>query len=168
MSNTEKMSKQTYELNVQSNLIDNLEKNTDGISDQINEKDKDYADREDHVVHVVHEDYADHVVHEDGFDKVDAIDENKFITNNDLSTNQYSEKTLAFNMEKGTLTPYMVFKTQKNLSNEFIVEYILNDNYAEFMEDYDITITKVIGKFPNFANFDPKTYKKQETYKDWI
>lgn len=153
MSNTEKISKQTYELNVQSNLIDNLEKNTDGISDQINEKNIDYADR------------ADREDREDGGDKVD---ENKFITNNDLSTNQYSEKTLAFNMEKGTLTPYMVFKTQKNLSNEFIVEYILNDNYAEFMEDYDITITKVIGKFPNFANFDPKTYKKQESYKDWI
>lgn len=84
----------------------------------------------------------------------------KLITNIDLNYNQYDEKTLSFNMEEGTISPYSVLKTQKDLSNEFIVEYILNEKYAVFREDRDITINKVIGLFPNFANFNPKTYYK--------
>lgn len=84
----------------------------------------------------------------------------KMITNIDLNYNQYDEKTLSYNMEKGTLCPYSVLKTQKDLSNEFIVEYILNEKYAVFREDYDITINKIIGLFPNFAYFDPKKYHK--------
>lgn len=88
------------------------------------------------------------------------------IDDNDLNSfSQYDEKTLGFNMEKGTLTPYQVYRTQKNLSNEFIVEYILNENYTTFMEDHDITINKIIGKFPNFANFDPKTYRSKKSSK---
>lgn len=87
----------------------------------------------------------------------------KLITNIDLKYNQYDEKTLSFNMEKGTICPNFILKTQKDLSNEFIVEYILNEKYAVFREDYDITINKVIGLFPNFANFDPKTYKRNKT-----
>lgn len=83
----------------------------------------------------------------------------KIIKNIDLNYNQYDEKTLSYNMDNGTICPYAVLKTQKDLSNEFIVEYILNEKYAVFREDFDITINKVIGLFPNFANFDYKTYK---------
>lgn len=86
----------------------------------------------------------------------------KLIENEDLNLNQYDEKILSFNMRRRSLTPYQVFRTQKNLSNEFIVEYILNKDYTEFMEDTDITINKVIGKFPNFAFFNPKTYKSKK------
>ena len=83
----------------------------------------------------------------------------KLINDNDLNSSfQYDEKTLDFNMKRGTLTPYQVYRTQKNLSNEFIVEYILSGHYGESLKDYDITINKIIGKFPNFAYFDPKTY----------
>lgn len=90
----------------------------------------------------------------------------KLIDDNDLNSSfQYDEKILGFNMERGTITPYQVYRTQKNLSNEFIVEYILNENYATFMEDYDITINKIIGKFPNFAYFDPKTYRSKKSSK---
>ena len=85
----------------------------------------------------------------------------KLIDDNDLNSfYQYDEKTLGFNMERGTLTPYQVYRTQKNLSNEFIVEYILNENYGVSIKENDITINKIIGKFPNFAYFDPKTYRK--------
>ena len=78
----------------------------------------------------------------------------KLIENKDLLFNQYDEKTLKYNMEKGTLSPYMVLTKQINLSNKFIFEYILNENYAVFIEDFDITINEVIGYFPDFANFD--------------
>ena len=85
----------------------------------------------------------------------------KLIDDNDLNSfYQYDEKTLGFNMERGTLSPYQVYRTQKNLSNEFIVEYILNENYGVSIKENDITINKIIGKFPNFAYFDPKTYRK--------
>lgn len=83
----------------------------------------------------------------------------EIINNTDLELKKYDEKVLRHNMEKGRISPYKVLKTQKNLSNEFIVYYILNEKYAVFREDYDITINKVVGLFPNFANFDPKTLK---------
>lgn len=90
----------------------------------------------------------------------------KLIDDNDLNSSfQYDEKTLGLNIERGTITQYQVFRTQKNLSNEFIVEYILNEDYGKFIEDYDITINKIIGKFPNFAYFNPKTYKSKKTSK---
>lgn len=56
-------------------------------------------------------------------------------------------------MEKGTITPYYVLCFQKDLSNEFIVKYILNKKYAVFREDRDITINKIIEYFPNFDKF---------------
>lgn len=80
------------------------------------------------------------------------------IKNIDLLNNKYDENTLKFNMENGNLSPYMVLKYQINLSNEFIFEYILNEKYAVFRNDYDITINKVIGIHPNFAKFDIKEY----------
>lgn len=87
-------------------------------------------------------------------------DKIKLIEDSDLQNyNQYDEKTLVFNIERRALTPYKVFQTQKNLSNEFIIEYILNE---EDMEDHDITLNKLVGKFPNFAYFDPKTYKNKK------
>lgn len=92
-------------------------------------------------------------------DKIYESNDNKLIKNSDLNLNQYDEKILSFNMKNGSITPYKVFSTQKNLSNEFIIEYILNEDYAIFVEDYDITINKVICKFPNFINFNPKTLK---------
>ena len=96
----------------------------------------------------------------DNIENTDNV-EIKLIDDNDLNFSfQYDEKTLGFNMKRGTLTPYQVYRTQKNLSNEFIVEYILNGDYGESLKDYDITINKIIGKFPNFAYFDPKTYRK--------
>lgn len=88
----------------------------------------------------------------------------KLIENKDLNSNQYDEKILRFNMERGTLTPYKVFTTQKNLSNEFILEYILNEDYAVFLEDFDITINNVICKFPNFANFNPKNINNTKKF----
>lgn len=93
--------------------------------------------------------------------KDESNGKNKLIANEDLNTTQYDENILCFNMERRTITPYNVFKTQKNLSNNFIVEYILNEDYAVFMEDYNITVNTIIGKFPNFANFDLNTYKKK-------
>lgn len=87
----------------------------------------------------------------------------KSICDNDLNLNQFDEKTLGLNIERGTITQYQVFRTQKNLSNEFIVEYILNEDYGKFTEDSDITINKIIGKFPNFAYFNPKTYNSKKS-----
>lgn len=90
----------------------------------------------------------------------------KMIDDNDLNSSpQYDEKTLGFNIERGTLTPYQVYRTQKNLSNEFIIEYLLNKDYGETLKDNDITINKIIGKFPNFAYFDPKTYRSKKSSK---
>lgn len=90
----------------------------------------------------------------------------KLINDNDLNSSfQYDEKTLGFNIKRGTLTPYQVYRTQKNLSNEFIVEYILNGDYGESLKDNDITINKIIGKFPNFAYFDPKIYRSKKSLK---
>jgi len=83
-------------------------------------------------------------------DKIEQIE------NKDLMSNQYDEKTLIFNMELGKLTPNMVLIHQKKLSNEFIFKYILNEKYAVFNKDFDITINKIIGLHPNFANFDIK------------
>jgi hypothetical protein len=83
----------------------------------------------------------------------------EIINNIDLDFKKYNENVLKYNMEKGRISPYKVFKTQQNLSNEFIVYYILNEKYAIFREDYDITINKVVGLFPNFANFNLKTLK---------
>ncbi len=80
------------------------------------------------------------------------------IKNIDLLDNKYDEQTLKYNMEKGNLSPYMVMKHQYNLSNEFIFEYILNEKYAVFREDFDITINKIIGFFPDFAKFNIKEY----------
>ena len=90
----------------------------------------------------------------------------KLIDDNDLNSFlQYNEKTLGFNIERGTLSPYQVYRTQKNLSNEFIVEYILNEKYGVSIKENDITINKIIGKFPNFAYFDPKTYRSKKSTK---
>lgn len=80
------------------------------------------------------------------------------INNDDLSSKQYDESILVYNMKRGTLTPYMIIKYQKKLSNEFIAGYILNEKYAAFNEDYDITINKIILKYPDFAKFDLKSY----------
>lgn len=84
----------------------------------------------------------------------------KIIENKDLLCNQYEEYILKFNMEQKRISPYIVLIHQNNLSNEFIFEYILNEDYAIFSTDYDITINKVIGIYPNFAKFDIQAYLK--------
>ena len=84
------------------------------------------------------------------------------IENKDLIFKQYDEKTLIFNIERCKLTPNMILIHQKNLSNEFIIEYILNEKYAVFNKDFDITINKVIGLHPNFANFDITKYSNDK------
>lgn len=86
----------------------------------------------------------------------------ELIENDDLYHKQYNEETLSFNMERKTLTSHKIFQTQKNLSNEFLIKYIFNNDFAEYIEDNDITLNKIIGKFPNFAYFDPKTYRSKK------
>ncbi len=88
----------------------------------------------------------------------------KQIKNEDLLSNQYDEQTLKFNMVQGNITPSIVLVYQNNLSNEFIFEYVLNEKYAIFRNDKDITINKVIGLHPNFANFDVNSYVKNINY----
>jgi hypothetical protein len=88
----------------------------------------------------------------------------KEIKNEDLIFSKYNEQILKYNMEQGKITPNMVLKHQKNLSNEFIFEYIINEKYAIFMKDYDITINKVIGLHPNFANFNINEYIKNKNH----
>ena len=80
------------------------------------------------------------------------------IENKDLMFRQYDEYVLKFNIINKNITPYMILIHQKNLSNEFLFEYVLNEKYCVFKKDFDITIDKVIGLFPNFANFDPNNY----------
>jgi len=93
-----------------------------------------------------------------------TIKEIEEINNEDLLFNQYDEQTLRINMKQGKITPNMVLRHQKKLSNEFIFEYILNEKYAIFRNDYDITINKVIGLFPDFANFDLDAYIKNKNH----
>ena len=77
------------------------------------------------------------------------------ITNLDLYNNQYNEQILIDNMHK--LSPHSIIKTQDNLSNNFIVKYILNKKYAIFREDYNITLQDILIYQPNFAKFNPNT-----------
>ena len=65
-------------------------------------------------------------------------------------------------MKNRKITPDSVLSTQKNLSNEFIVDYILNKEYAVFSEDYDITINMINGMYPNFRKFDIESYLKNK------
>lgn len=77
----------------------------------------------------------------------------KKIENHYLIFEQYDEQTLKFNIELGKLSPYTVLTKQKNISNEFIFKYILNEKYCIIRKDYEITIHDVIRYHPNFKNY---------------
>ena len=63
--------------------------------------------------------------------KVDVSDNNIIELNNmDLYLRNYRETILKYNIENGKISQYVVLKTQKNLSNEFIFYYILNEKYS--------------------------------------
>lgn len=70
------------------------------------------------------------------------------ITNLDLYSNQYDENILIHNMNK--LSPHSILITQNNMSNEFILNYILNKKYFIFREDYELTLDDIINYHPNF------------------
>jgi len=78
------------------------------------------------------------------------------ISNVDLYQNQFDECVLIDNIDK--LSPHSILITQKNLSNEFITNYVLDPKYAIFREDYDITLPEILKYHPNFAKYK---FKKQ-------
>lgn len=75
---------------------------------------------------------------------------NTKIKNNDLYKYHYfSEQNLIENIEE--LFPSTILKTQKNISDDFIVKYILSEKYAKIREDREITINELSNYFPNFS-----------------
>ena len=62
----------------------------------------------------------------------------KIITNNDLNKNQYTEEELINNIDN--LFQCIIVKSQRNLSNNFINNYILNPKYNSISKDEDITM----------------------------
>jgi len=67
------------------------------------------------------------------------------LTDIDLHFNRYDEKTLIENIDN--LTPISIIKTQKNLSNDFIKKYILENRKND---DDDITMSILLMYQPNF------------------
>ena len=67
-----------------------------------------------------------------------AITNKIIITNNDLNKNQYTEKELIDNIDN--LFQCIIVKSQRNLSNHFINNYILNPEYNSISKDEDITM----------------------------
>ena len=55
-----------------------------------------------------------------------------------LHDRQYSEKELIDNID--SLYQYIIVRTQKNLSKEFINNYILNPKYSSCSKDEEITL----------------------------
>ena len=55
-----------------------------------------------------------------------------------LYNKQYSEKELIDNID--SLFQYIIVRTQKNLSKDFINNYILNSKYNSCSKDEDITL----------------------------
>ncbi len=72
------------------------------------------------------------------------------ITNDDLKKNQYSEDVLKNNIDR--LFQCIIVKTQKNLSKEFIDEYILNEKYSAIPKDSDITCEILKNYQPQYFN----------------
>ena len=71
------------------------------------------------------------------------------ITNSDLLTKIFPEEILVKNIDH--LSLMTIIKTQKNLSKQFINNYIFNDKYIIFPED-DISYSDLI-------TFQPQYYK---------
>ena len=60
----------------------------------------------------------------------------------------YSVTELIKNIDN--LFPSYIIKTQKNLTDEFIEKYILNERYYKIREDHDITGDDILNYYPNF------------------
>lgn len=69
---------------------------------------------------------------------------NNIISNIDLFNNLYSEDILKKSINN--LSTYDIVRTQKNLSKEFIIQYILNTNY----NDDEVTIETLYNYQPNY------------------
>jgi hypothetical protein len=69
---------------------------------------------------------------------------NNIISNIDLFNNLYSEDILKNNINN--LSTYDIVRTQKNLSKEFINQYILNTDY----NDDEVTIETLYNYQPNY------------------
>jgi NurA-like 5'-3' nuclease len=67
-----------------------------------------------------------------------AIANGIIITNDDLNKTQYTEKELIDNIDN--LFQCIIVKSQRNLSNHFINNYILNPKYNSISKDEDITM----------------------------
>lgn len=76
------------------------------------------------------------------------------IYNIDLYSNQYDENTLIHNINK--LSLYSILKTQKNISNDFIANFIINPKYSKDREDDDITLQDILKFHPNFGKYEFK------------
>ncbi len=63
------------------------------------------------------------------------------INNIDLYNNYYNEKELIDNIDN--LSVYTILTTQRNLSKDFINNYILNENYQYCQKEKDITIIHI-------------------------
>jgi len=74
------------------------------------------------------------------------------ISNKDLLSNKFDESILIDNINRLSLD--LIMKTQKNLSNKFIDEYLLDENYATFPEDY---LTK-----NDIYNYQPQYFLKNK------
>lgn len=68
----------------------------------------------------------------------------KIIRNIDLFFNKYSEDILKKSIEH--LSTYDIVRTQKNLSKEFIIYYILNTKYNKG----EVTIETLYNYQPNY------------------
>lgn len=71
----------------------------------------------------------------------------QIVTNQDLLKNQYNEDTLKKNIESLSVT--RIIETQKNLSDDFIDNFILNDKYQQTHDD-EITISKLLNCQPQY------------------
>ena len=70
------------------------------------------------------------------------------ISNMDLYTQKYDEKILINSIEN--LSRHTILTTQKNLSNQFIIKYIIESEIILFREDDDITYNDIIKYQPHF------------------
>jgi len=75
------------------------------------------------------------------------------ITNSTLYEKQYSEQELIDNID--SLYQYIIVRTQKNLSKNFINSYILNSKYNSCSKDEDITLETLYSYQPDY--FKPNT-----------
>jgi hypothetical protein len=81
----------------------------------------------------------------------------KYLSNNDLYNNQYSEKELIENIDH--LFLLSIIETQKNLSKEFIDEYILNEKYQTENDD-DICLDELLKHQSHYGKIKQEIKKE--------